>query len=333
MNKGLSPLVETRDFASLRWGSLWVISPGAAIMLIGLLGASEKDPNPREFTQNPHRDTSACVSCHTSVKGGRESLRFDGDVSRLCQSCHDGRRAGREAHPVGMVPSPALAPRIPPEFPLANGVLTCLSCHEVSAGCRPGDPNAAPNYRLLRRWQASDPLLFCSGCHARERYSAFNAHDQLEAGRVKTETCTWCHVEVPDVNSYPPEDAPYTLRGKSFAVCANCHAVVEGHPTGTHLGAAPSPQLLWHICAYELQPKLRLPFERLFEYAKAAQRAPRSIPLDENDRITCYTCHNPHEKGLLPDGNPRALGAEPEQAERHRLRARDGKLCVVCHEK
>jgi hypothetical protein len=212
-------------------------------------------------------------------------------------------------------------------------MLTCLSCHDVGWGCTAEQPRVAPNPGFLRRWQASDPLAFCLHCHALGDYRPFNAHDQLDTGRVEIDTCAWCHLDVPDVNSRAAEDVTYALRGKSVEICANCHSVAQGHPTGSHMGAVPSAQFLWHMAAYELQPKMRLPFEQLFEYASTARRSPRSIPLDENGRITCYTCHNPHEKGLLPSSKPRSVGAEPDQAEHHRVRAREGKLCIVCHEK
>jgi len=234
---------------------------------------------------------------------------------------------------MNVAPSAAMASRIPPEFPLKSGLVTCLTCHDVRPDCegRPSDPRLA--YRLLRGWQTSAPLAFCSHCHASEDYRPFNAHDQVEANRAKTDTCIWCHNDIPDVNSYREEAAAYALRDKSSRVCANCHPMSEGHPTHAHVGTTPPTEFMWHISAYELQPKLRLPFEQRLRYATAAKRTPRAIPFDEDGRIACYTCHNPHEKGLLPDANPRSLGGEPKQAVTHRLRAREGKVCVVCHDK
>jgi hypothetical protein len=97
--------------------------------------------------------------------------------------------------------------------------------------------------------------------------------------------------------------------------------------------ATPSADMMWYMSAHELQSKMRLPFPQLLKYVRTAQRTPRSIPLDEGGRITCYSCHNPHEKGLLPSGNPRSVGAEPKQAANHRVRSREGKLCAACHQK
>ena len=212
-------------------------------------------------------------------------------------------------------------------------MLTCFSCHDVAWGCRAGQLPAVPKRDFLRGAHVSHPLAFCFHCHAREDYRPFNAHDQLEAGETKTDMCAWCHVSVPDVDSRLKEDASYALRSKSFGVCRNCHRVAKGHPTGdSHMYATPSAKMMWHMSAYEIQPRMRLPFKQLLGYVRAAKRAPRSIPLDENGRITCYSCHNPHEKGLLPYWNPRSVGAEPKQAANYRLRAHEGIACRACHQ-
>ena len=88
------------------------------------------------------------------------------------------------------------------------------------------------------------------------------------------------------------------------------------------------------MSAYEMEPKMHLPFKQLLEYVQAADRAPQSFPTDERGRITCWSCHNPHEKGLLPGWNPRSIGAEPKKATNHRLRAHEGDYaCRACHQK
>ncbi len=318
-----------------RCGGFWEVSALVVVLfLVPILAGGENIVNNEEPVENPHGDPALCSSCHTSAVAGRDALRFDGNVSQLCQSCHDGRLAAREVHPVDLAPSAAIAQEIPSDFPLKDGMLTCLSCHDISWDCKTGQPAAVTNRNLLRGTRVSHPLEFCFRCHEQENYRSFNAHDQLEAGKAKTDTCVWCHVRVPDVGSRLEEGASYALRSKSFGVCSNCHRVAKDHPTGdSHMSATPSAKMMWYMSAYEIQPQMLLPFEQLLEYVRAAKRAPRSIPLDENGRITCYSCHNPHEKGLLPNWNPRSVGAEPKQAANHRLRAREGIACRACHEK
>ncbi len=54
------------------------------------------------------------------------------------------------------------------------------------------------------------------------------------------------------------------------------------------------------------------------------------LPLNYKGNITCPTCHNPHERGVLPPGQASAKGA----SEKYRLRmaAENLQICVACHE-
>jgi len=317
-----------------RSGSSWEIPAFAAVLLAGSIWTGPTNANQVETVPNPHGDPTLCSECHTSATAARGALRFAGNTSQLCRSCHDGRRAASEAHPVDMAPSAQMARRIPSVFPLDSGTLSCLSCHDVTWHCKLGRLTALPNRSFLRGDPVSHPLAFCFQCHNRQNYRPFNAHDQLEAGKVKGETCAWCHIGIPDVKSRLAEGASYALRSESFGVCNNCHLVNKGHPTGDpHMYATPPAEMIWYMSAYEMQPQMRLPLKQLAEYVRAAKRKPRSIPLDEKGRITCYSCHNPHEKGLLPNWNLRSVGAEPKQATNHRLRAHGGIACRACHQK
>lgn len=316
----------------LRSDSLWMLSAWMTVVMLRPISAGEQSQMPKDKAQNPHGDSGLCSSCHTSPAGGRGALQFDGNVSQLCISCHDGQSAAREAHMTGFKPSPAITQRIHQEFPLEGGVLTCLSCHDVARGCR-GEPAETSNRSFLRGSRLSDPLTFCFRCHAREDYRPFNPHDQLAAGKPKTDTCGWCHVRVPDVNGPASQNAPYGLRTEASSLCRNCHAVAQDHPVRSHLQATPSSDMMVYMAAHEMQSKMRLALPQLLKYASTTKRPPRSLPLDEKGRIACYSCHNPHEKGLLPSGNPRSIGAEPKHATNHRVRATQGKVCVVCHQK
>jgi hypothetical protein len=322
-----------------RYDGFGGITALVVVLFVGTICVEGKDIVKKvEPAGNPHGDPASCSFCHTSAFGGQDNLLFGGNISILCNSCHDGHLAMREVHPVDVKPSETLAKKIPPDMPLANGMLTCLSCHDVSGGCKTEQSAAEPvslsKHHFLRGTQSFPSLGFCYRCHDQENYQSFNVHDQLENGNAKTDTCLWCHINVPDVKTRLKEGDSYALRNNSVGICYNCHVVTKGHPTGVfHMKATPTEEMLWYISAYEIEPGMRLPFMELLEYVRAAKRTPRSIPLDENGCITCYSCHNPHEEGLLPKGNPRSIGAESNHATNHRLRGRESKACRTCHEK
>jgi hypothetical protein len=315
-----------------RAGYCWTIPLFMALTVSGPVPAGEGKPSQRE--RNPHGDPTLCDACHMPRAEGRRALRFEGNVSRLCQSCHEGRRAKREVHPVDVAPSEAIRRQMPSDFPLADGKMTCLTCHDLAWGCTMESPAGMLNRCSLRGNRVANPLAFCLGCHAKASYSSFNVHDQLEAGKPKADACRWCHISVPDTNSPGDAQAPHGLRDPSGGMCRNCHRMMEDHPTGSpHVGTAPSSEMVWRMSAYEMQSTMRLPFARLLEYARVARRSPRSMPLNENGRIACYTCHNPHETGLMSLRNPASVGSEPKHAANHRLRIHEGKICVACHPK
>lgn len=51
------------------------------------------------------------------------------------------------------------------------------------------------------------------------------------------------------------------------------------------------------------------------------------LPLDSEGKMTCATCHNPHDTGVIPPESPASKGAGSKY--RHRLPER---LCIECHQ-
>jgi predicted CXXCH cytochrome family protein len=308
-----------------------------AVLLLGRISANggETPLNAKQHAGDPHEDMTMCSACHTSEMGGQGTLIFGNDITQLCQSCHDGRQATREVHPLNLAPGAAMAGTIPSDFPLEQGKLACSTCHNIEWSCPEEQPAAMPNRNFLRGAPTPHALAFCFNCHIQASYKPFNVHDQLDAGRRKTDTCLWCHLSVPEVGSNVKEAAAYGLRGKAVDLCGNCHSMPAGHPTGDpHMYSTPTAEMTSYMSAYEIQNKMRLPLKELLAYVKAAKRPPRFIPLDEDGRITCYSCHNPHERGLLRNWNPRSIGAEPKKAKNHRLRVHQGDIaCRACHQK
>lgn len=223
---------------------------------------------------------------------------------------------------------------MPPDFPLEDGRLTCLSCHNATLRCTMDPAVNAGNPLFLRGSIVEITGDYCFRCHTREHYRPVNAHDQMETDQIKEDGCLWCHVNIPDRNTTVSKGALSNLRNSASGICVNCHFVGPNHPVeGKHMGSTPSSDLLFFMAAAEIRDRMNIPFASLLEMVRASGRMPRQIPLDEQNRITCYTCHNPHEKDLLPASNPHTVGAEPDKAVTHRLRIRQGSVCSVCHDK
>jgi hypothetical protein len=310
----------------------WSISvPVSAWIILSLL-LMISDTQGGEPLQNPHGHPDLCNACHLSSTRGKGDLRGEGHISTLCRSCHNGRSATRALHPSEIKPSAAISRKINSEFPLQDGLLTCLSCHDVASRCTPAASTRAPNPAFLRGGIEEITPGYCSRCHATDSYQPFNPHNQLDAEQVRDVTCVWCHVGVPDRNAALAKDGAIKLRDNPFGICGNCHSMGSQHPVkGNHLGVVPAAEMLSFMAAAELRDRMKMPFDALLKMVVASGRMPRQMPLDERNQIACYTCHNPHEKDLLPARNARSIGAEPDKSSKHRLRIRQGDICSMCH--
>jgi hypothetical protein len=90
--------------------------------------------------------------------------------------------------------------------------------------------------------------------------------------------------------------------------------------------------MLDRLCAYEIQGQFTIPLVRLQKYLAGENRLPRYMRVDpQSHEISCMTCHNPHEAGVIPAGSPQARGAEGDLARNHRLRLPAEDICLACH--
>jgi hypothetical protein len=283
-------------------------SPGCALLLILVLAASRLPGwaaglrEDRDGGQEGpfHYTGRYCTVCHVTVPAGKRDsqLKFGGDYNLLCQ-CHTPRHY---VHPVDVIPSRTLSARIPPDLPMENDRLTCLTCHDIHHQCsqRRFERNSLRGAPYPRRYD------FCYRCHDPSLYEAFNPHIQKdEAGRVQPRTCLYCHASVPD----PTTDTYASLQylGDLVTLCQRCHRIDGKHSGNFDHMVVPSANML--AVMQQMETKFGI-----------------ILPLDAGGKLTCITCHNPHAKGVIPDDRASAKGADAKY--RHRLPER---LCIECH--
>ncbi|MEJ2364056.1 MAG: cytochrome c3 family protein [Deltaproteobacteria bacterium] len=250
-----------------------------------------------------HYTGKYCDQCHekTPVKGGNIYLKYDGDYNLLCK-CHL-KTPNSYIHPTNIVPSDKKKTKIPADLPLEKGKVTCLTCHDIYRQCQ---ERSVEKYSL-RGMPYRKTTDFCFKCHDESDYQMLNPHKQLdEHGNIIVDKCLYCHTEVLDVKKEHHEDPK--LIGNLGPLCQRCHIRLAMRGGGFNHLAKPTPEIMAKIKQTE-------------------ERFGAVLPLDEDGKTTCATCHNPHEKGVIPEGMPAARGA----GSLHRLRL-PPPMCQWCHQ-
>ncbi len=267
------------------------------------------------ITTNLHFTGKYCTECHlkTPVEGEDTLLKFGGNFNQLCW-CHIAT-PGEYIHPVDIEPSEDKKVRIPEDLPLQNGKMSCLTCHNIYMQCQNNFEYQMSNKRFLRGFPYAHRTDLCFRCHDEKKYKMLDPHNQLdENGNIVVKKCLYCHVEKPDENSATYSSTKLHFKMVNFvgslqALCERCHGK-HNHPANVNHLLKPSFEILAMI--------------------KASERKLGAVfPLAKNGKITCATCHNPHEKGVIPDSNPASTGAGKNK--RARLSVAK-ELCFACHD-
>ena len=255
---------------------------------------------------NPHFTGKYCEECHTRtpVKDQDTYLRFEGDFNKLC-SCHN-YGTGIYTHPIGIKPSEEKKARIPTDFPMENGIVLCSTCHDIYLQCQRSQ-FISLNKKFLRGGPYKKRTDICFRCHDKDKYKKLDPHTQLNAtGDIIEEVCLYCHVEKPDEKTATYETI--TLVGDIKMICLRCHNIVKRHPSG--------------------KDHLKVPDDKMLDKMKTTEIIYSTIfPLDNEKRVTCITCHNPHERGVIPKENESAKGSSEKFKQRLSTL-----ICTACHD-
>ncbi len=261
---------------------------------------------------NIHYNTNYCTECHTNYPKNPEiakrNLKFNGDYKLLCKCHYEG--AGKDPHPVDIIPSQEIKTRIPSGFPLSNGKITCDTCHDISIQCKDIREVYYRQEKFLRGGLYSNILDECFLCHDSNKFKKYNPHKQLDKNDdIIKETCLYCHSEVPDIK-LRDNKAESKLITSPTALCRGCHMNTSGTSLhDKHISRIPTADVLDRIRATEKKFNIKL-------------------PLTADGKVTCITCHNPHEKNLIPDYRSGAIEAEKYDTSS----GFSGAVCTKCHE-
>lgn len=258
---------------------------------------------------SPHWSPQRCDTCHTMTPAGQPRPIVAAEVDRMCLECHDGTKAAQEAHPIGRRAVTAQT-RAPADWPLVDGRIGCLTCHDIGAHCDPAAVRPAQNSALVRGFDPSEPLASCRNCHIAEQWR-INPHRATDSA-----SCAFCHSTPPPLNG-GRRSGEASLHIDDSRICLGCHTPHADPAPRGHLGAA-----------------MGEPYRSNLARAREMLSADVSSVIDPlpiaNDRITCYTCHNPHAPGLFPTSSDLGLRAAQEPFD---LRLPAAALCIACHGK
>ena len=257
--------------------------------------APEHAAKPVFAYKNPHR---GCVACHATEKPRAGGALFapGTDSSAVCLNCHDYQE---NHHPTDVIPN---ASQNTP-FPLVDGRIRCLTCHEIHGGpAREGTP------KLLRDGPYPDRRDICFRCHSQEQYATINPHRMLDAGNTVREVngrpaCLLCHAKMPD----PSKDYTGDVRFRADVgfLCWRCHPPMPDPFFRSHFLTTPSATT---------RSKMHQTEETFLVI----------LPLVPRERITCSTCHNPHQAGVIQRESA-AKGADVKS------KLRMSQICFACH--
>ncbi len=149
-----------------------------------------------------------------------------------------------------------------------------------------------------------------------------NPHEQInDEGEVLWAKCLICHRNVPDIRKERSiRDVKLRIEKEVKELCYRCHTVIQ-HPGAFGVTAA----LLGRPAPLHM---IKLPLRKYNNIRRALKEISTIMPFDPTTgKVTCPTCHNPHERGLLVGRYN--WGADSIR----RLRTEGLDICQNCHRK
>jgi len=262
-----------------------------------------------------------CETCHAAHGAKHENyLIKSGRNSSLCLACHpaknpqtpDGRK--KPLHVVNVAPVKAVIPESLIQKGArvgSSGEIICQSCHEIHTN------EIRQTALLVQQNQAS---ILCLACHTDKQVIADTKHNlRLSAPEEKNlagqtvaqaGVCSACHLPHQAARQAAIDSPP------SQGLCLNCHS--PGHVAEkSGLKGAQHP--------LDVPP------------AAVKTAGPAALPLfndlgfqDQDGKIACSTCHDPHRWRPDAAAGPAGMDA-PANRQTSFLRKQAPLICRECH--
>jgi hypothetical protein len=161
-------------------------------------------------------------------------------------------------------------------------VLRCPTCHGID------DIDKTPYRRVnrkaenfLRGGPYRDLDRFCYECHDEEEFKRPNIHIMVDKnGKAKEEHCTYCHEELHEDRTKPLPAFNYKLRLPPEILCYGCHLKTPHFNAAEHQSVKPGEKMKKHM-------------------GDSKREQGVILPLSQDGKVMCSTCHNPHQTGVF----------------------------------
>jgi len=195
-----------------------------------------------------------------------------GSPDEACLSCHEPgpHDVGTEPYAGGEQADEFAT--LPDSWPLYDGKLSCLTCHDEPA-CD-GDPLDPANHRFYRGGPVASIGEFCARCHTVEQWGSYDPHEAMEQRPDLTSICEFCHQSA-TVTEADLDD----LMVAAPRMCAGCHREEDIHASSRE----------HHVT---------------LDAAGITRAEAAGLPLDQG-KVYCGTCHDPHPAGSIEQNQDR----------------------------
>jgi len=285
----------------------WILTPVIAGLLLVILSACGTS-RLAKADRTSIKGHTACVTCHrtTDPTADGSSQPFAGGIepSSACLDCH---HYDVNHHPVNMTPRQGSTAATQSGLPLFDGQIRCLTCHQAHTDAEHNTLGGTP--KLLRGGPYPDQRAMCFQCHGQDDYTKIDPHKMLTAAGSVREidgkpVCLLCHTKKPD-----PAGDPDLVEFKADVafLCWRCHTPMAGSFLNNHFHVKPKKPTKTAL-------------------ADTENRLGIVLPLARDGMLTCSTCHNPHQTGVLTRTAVQAGADAPK-----RLRIAAASICGACH--